>query len=170
MTLVLALAAPGRALDNARMSSTQPSRVTDYRLAAPVTARLVGAYLMLLAVLLVVVTVIVTVADLNADLLVLVLGVGTLGLIALAWWLRSRLVVVRLTDAGYELRMVRAAGVPAARWSEVEDAVAASPQGIECVVLRLRDGRSTTIPVQLVAADKDDFARDVRAHLSRAAR
>jgi len=32
-------------------------------------------------------------------------------------------------------------------------------------VLRLRDGRSTTIPVQLVAGDKDDFARDVRTHL-----
>lgn len=152
------------------MSSTQPSGVTDYRLAAPVMARFVGAYLVLLALVLLVVTAVVVAADLNADLLVLVLGVGLLGLIGLGWWLRSRLVVVRLTDAGYQVRMIRAAGATDARWAEVEDAVAAAPSGIDCLVLRLRDGRSTTIPMQLVAADKDDFARDVREHLRRAAR
>ena len=151
------------------MSSAQPSGVTDYRLAPPVMARFVGAYLILLAVVLLAVTALVAVLDLNADLLVLVLGVGLLGLIGLGWWLRSRLVVVRLTDAGYRVRAIRAAGVTEARWNEVEDAVAATPQGFECVVLRLRDGRSTTIPVQLVAGDKDEFARDVRAHLERAA-
>ncbi|MBU2695320.1 hypothetical protein ABFU82_22340 [Nocardioides sp. WV_118_6] len=152
------------------MSSTQSPGVTDYRLAPPVMARFVGAYLILLAVLLLVVTGLVATLDLNADLLVAVLGLGLLGLIALGWWLRSGLVVVRLTDAGYRVRAIRAAGATEARWSEVEDAVAASPSGIECVVLRLRDGRSTTIPVQLVAADKDEFARVVRAHLERAAR
>ena len=150
------------------MSSAQPTRVTDYRLAPPVMARFVGAYLVVLAVLLVVATAVVVGAELNADLLVLVLGVGLLGLIALSWWLRARLVVVRLTDAGYQVRMIRAAGATEARWSEVEDAVAGAPSGIDCLVLRLRDGRSTTIPVQLVAGDKDDFARDVRAHLQRA--
>ena len=139
--------------------------MSDYRLAPPVMARFVGAYLVLLAV-----TVAAVALDLDADLLVLVLGLGVLGLIGLAWWLRSRLVVVRLTEAGYQVRMIRAAGVSEARWSEVEDAVAAAPRDIECLVLRLRDGRSTTIPVQLVAADKDDLARDVRAHLDRATR
>ena len=148
--------------------STAP-RVTDYRLAPPVAARFVGAYLVLLAVVLLVVTVVAGVAELDPDLIVLVLGLGILGLVGLGWWLR-RLVVVRLTDAGYQVRMIRAAGATEARWSEVEDAVAAAPSGIDCLVLRLRDGRSTTIPVQLVAGDKDDFARDVRGHLQRAAR
>ncbi|GAA3550806.1 hypothetical protein [Nocardioides daeguensis] len=151
------------------MSSAQPNRVTDYRLAPPVAARFVGAYLVLLALVLLAITAVVAAADLNADLLVLVLGLGVLGLIALGWWLRTRLVVVRLTEAGYRVRMIRAVGASEARWTEVEDAVAAAPSGIECLVLRLRDGRSTTIPVQLVAGDKDDFARDVRAHLQRAA-
>lgn len=150
--------------------SAQHTSVTDYRLAPPVTARFIGSYLVALAILLVLVTVVVASLNLSPDLLVLVLGAGVLGLIAMAWWLRARLVVVRLTDAGYRVRMVRAVGVPEARWSEVEDAVAATPRGIECVVLRLRDGRSTTIPVQLLAVDKDDFARDVREHLRRAAR
>ncbi len=152
------------------MSSPHAPSVTDYRLAPTVTARFVGAYLVLLAVVLLAATAAAVALDLNADLLVAVLGLGVLGLIALAWWLRTRLVVLRLTDAGYQVRMVRAAGVTEARWSEVEDAVAAAPQDIECLVLRLRDGRSTTIPVQLVAGDKDDLARDVRDHLKRAAR
>lgn len=152
------------------MSSPHAPSVTDYRLAPPVMARLVGAYLVVLALLLLGTTAAAVALDLSADLLVLVLGVGVLGLIGLAWWLRSRLVVVRLTDSGYQVRMVRAAGVKDGRWSEVEDAVAASPRGIECLVLRLRDGRSTTIPVELLAGDRDDFARDVRAHLKRATR
>ena len=152
------------------MSSAQPTSVTDYRLAPPVLARLVGGYLVALAVLLLVVTVVVASAGLGPDLIVVVLVVGLLGLFGLAWWLRSRLAVVRLTDAGYRVRMVRGAGAAEARWAEVEDAVAATPRGIECLVLRLRDGRTTTIPVQLVAADKDDFARDVREHLRRSAR
>jgi hypothetical protein len=37
-------------------------------------------------------------------------------------------------------------------------------------VLRLKDGRTTTVPVALIAADKDDFARDVRDRLRAAAR
>ena len=152
------------------MSTAQPDSATDYRLAPPVMARLVGAYLIVLAVLLLVVTAVAAVADLNADLIVVVLALGLLGLFGLAWWLRSRLVVVRLTDAGYRVRMVRAAGVTEARWSEVEDLVAATPRGVECLVLRLRDGRTTTIPVELVAADKDELARVVRDHLRRGTR
>lgn len=144
--------------------------VSDYRLAPTVMARFVGAYLVLLAVVLLGTTAAAVALDLTADLLVVVLAVGVLGLIALAWWLRSKLVVVRLTDTGYQVRLVRAAGVTEARWNEVEDAVAAAPSDIECLVLRLKDGRSTTIPVQLVAGDKDDFARDVRDHLKRAHR
>ena len=31
------------------------------------------------------------------------------------------------------------------------------------------DGRTTTIPVQALAVDRDEFARDVRAHLERSA-
>ena len=158
------------ALFNRGMSSARPAPVTDYRLPPALVARFVGGYLVALAALLLVVTVVVGALGWSPDLIVVVLAVGLVGLFALAWWLRARLVVVRLTEAGYRVRFVRAAGVREARWSEVEDAVAATPRGYECVVLRLRDGRSTTIPVQLLGADKDDFARDVQAHLRRSVR
>ncbi|QYJ03503.1 hypothetical protein KUV85_14375 [Nocardioides panacisoli] len=143
---------------------------THHRLAPAVVARFVGAYLVVFAVVVLAATAIAYAAELNLDLLVLVLVIGLLGLIGMSWWLRSRVVVVRLTADGYRVRMVRGVGVAEARWAEVEDAVPTTPHGIECVTLRLKDGRTTTIPVALLAADKDDFARDVRSHLSRSRR
>ncbi|KAA1427873.1 hypothetical protein [Nocardioides antri] len=152
------------------MSSSPSSASVDYRLAPLVVARFVGAYLIVFAVVILVGTLVVAALGIGPDVLVVLLGAGLLGLIGVAWWLRSRVAVVRLTATGYQVRMVRGAGVKEARWSEVEDAVATQPQDVPCVVLRLKDGRATTIPVQLLAADKDDFARDIRDHLSRAAR
>jgi hypothetical protein len=149
------------------MSSTDP---VDYRMAPLVVARFVGAYLVLFAVLMLVGTLVVALAGWGPDILVVLLAAGLVGLFALAWWLRSRVSVVRLSATGYRVALVRGAGVKEARWSEVEDAVATKPDAGPCVVLRLKDGRSTTIPTDLLAADKDDFARDVRDHLSRAAR
>jgi hypothetical protein len=140
----------------------------DYRMAPLVVARFVGAYLIVFAALILASTIAVAVAGLGPDLLVVLLAVGLLGLAGLAWWLRTRVSGVRLTASGYQVRLVRGAGAKEAKWTEVEDAVATQPQDVPCVVLRLKDGRSTTIPVQLLAADKDDFARDVRDHLQRA--
>jgi hypothetical protein len=146
------------------------SDVSSYRLAPLVLARLVGAYLVGFAVVVLAVTILIGVLGGNLDYLVLLLAVGILGLIGLSWWLRSRLSVVTLTPGGYRTRMIRAAGVTEGRWSDVEEAVAAAPRDVECLVLRLKDGRTTTVPVALIAADKDDFARDVRDRLRAAAR
>ncbi|TIC82213.1 hypothetical protein E8D34_17170 [Nocardioides sp. GY 10113] len=151
------------------MSNAAPS-VTDYRLAPPVMARFVGAYLVVFAVVVLVFTVAAAGLGIDPNAIVVLLLLGLVGLGILGWWLRSRLAVVRLTATGYRVRLVRGVGVREARWSEVEDAVAAAPRDIECVVLRLKQGGTTTIPVQLLAADKDDFARDVRAHLIAAGR
>jgi hypothetical protein len=142
-----------------------PHDVSSYRLAPLVLARLVGGYLVAFAVVLVVATVVIGLSGASPDYLVVVLAVGVVGLVALAWWLRSRLSVVTLTPTGYRTRLIRAAGVAEGRWADVEEAVAAAPRDVECLVLRRKDGRATTIPVALVAADKDDFARDVRARL-----
>ncbi len=81
--------------------------------------------------------------------------------------LTRKLTVVRLDDAGYRVRLVRGAGVMQARWTDVEDVVATVVAGERCVVLRLRDGRTTTIPVRALAAPADDFVRDLQQHLNR---
>ncbi|MDQ3484654.1 MAG: hypothetical protein M3445_04480, partial [Actinomycetota bacterium] len=79
--------------------------------------------------------------------------------------LRARAVVVRFGEQGYEVRMIRSAGVKAARWSDVEDAVTSFPRDLPSVVLRLRDGSTTTIPVDALAVDRDQFVGELRARL-----
>jgi hypothetical protein len=139
----------------------------DYRLAPAFVVRLLGLALVALAVLLFVGTAVVALAGLPLDVLIAVVLVAVLAAAAFAWWLRSRAWVLRCTDDGYRVRLVRGAGVRAARWSEVEDAVAAYRRGVACVELRLRDGRATTIPVGVLAVDKDGFVRELQRRLQR---
>ncbi len=142
-----------------------PPAASDYRLAPLVVARFVGLYLVLLALVMFVATAVVAAADLPVDVLVVLLGVGVAGLFALAWVLRSRVTVVHLDADGYRVRLIRGAGVRQGRWADVQDAVTGSPRGIPCVLIRLRDGGRTSIPVQALQGDPDDFARDVQARL-----
>ena len=94
--------------------------------------------------------------------------VGLAGVFTLGWYLRSRGWVLRCTDDGYRVRMVRGAGVTEARWADVEDAVTTTRHDVACVVLRLRDGGTTTIPVGVLAVDKEQFVRELQARLQRA--
>ena len=138
---------------------------SDYRLSPALGARLLGSALVGLAVLVFAVTLMAAALELSPVFVAVVGAVGLVAVLVVGYLLTRRAYVVRLAEDGYRVRMVRGAGVRAARWLEVEDAVTASPHGVDCVVLRLRDGRTTTIPVQVLAADREEFARDVRAHL-----
>ena len=146
------------------MASTSPS---DYRLSPALGARLMGSLLVGLAVLLFVVTALVALFDLTPDLLVVLAALGLVGIFGFGYVLTRRLYVVRLDELGYRVRLIRGAGVTSARWKDVEDAATATPRGIACVVLHLRDGRTTTIPVAALAADREEFVRDLQAHLQR---
>ena len=140
---------------------------TIYRLAPAVVARLLGAALIGLALLLFVGTAVVAVAGLPGDLMVAVVLVGVVGCFGFGWWLRSRAWVLRCTDDGYRVGLVRGAGVGEARWSDVEDAVTTYRHEVACVELRLRDGRTTTIPVGVLAIDREEFVRDLQSRLQR---
>ena len=52
-----------------------------------------------------------------------------------------------------------------ARWKDVEDATAPTVLNNRCVRLRLRDGRTTTIPVDVLQGSADAFVRDLQQHL-----
>lgn len=152
-------------LFNSSMSSAD---VSDYRLSRPLVARFVGAYLVVFALVVFVATAVVAATgSVSPDLLVVLLVVGLLGLAALSGWLRSRAYVVRLDQDGYHVRLIRGAGVTSARWSDVVDVATASPRDIPCVVLRLRDGGTTTIPVQALEVDREQFVRELTAQLDR---
>jgi hypothetical protein len=148
------------------MSEPSP-QVSEYRFAPAVSARIVGGLLVVLAVLLVAVTLVVAVAGLPVLVLAAAAVVGVAGVFAAGHVLTRRVPVVRLDATGYRVRLVRGAGVGAADWTEVQEAVTATPQGLPVVVLKLVDGRSTTIPVTLLDADREQFVRDLQAHLQR---
>ena len=140
---------------------------SDYRLSPALAARLMGLLLVVLAALLFGVTALVAVLHLSPDLLVLLAVLGLVSVFGTGFALTRRAYVVRLGEEGYRVRMIRGAGVTEARWKDVEDAVTTSPHGIACVVLRLKDGRTTTIPVAALAADREAFVRDLRDHLQK---
>ena len=101
----------------------------------------------------------------------IVLAVGVVlsvaAIFAVGFLLTRKTAIVRLEDTGYQVRFIRGAGVKQARWTDVEDVVAATVAGERCVVLRLRDGRTTTVPVRALAGNPDDFIRDLQDHLNR---
>jgi len=140
---------------------------TTYRLAPGFVATLLGLTLVGLAVLVLVGTALVAIAGLPLEVLVLVVLVALVAAVGFGWWLRNRAWVLRCTDDGYRVRLVRGAGVTEARWSAVEDAVTTYRRDVACLELRLRDGRTTTIPVGVLDVDKERFVREVQERLQR---
>jgi hypothetical protein len=137
---------------------------TSYRLATALAARLIGRSLVTLAVLVGAATLIGAVAG-GWVVPAVVAGFGLVLVAGWTWWLLRRGTAVRLTDAGYDVRLLQGVGVTRAVWSEVAEAVAASPRSEPCLVLRLVDGRTTRLPMAALAGDREAFAEDVRRRL-----
>lgn len=147
-------------------ASPTPAGPAYYRLASHVTARFLGVAIVALAVVVLVVTVVVFALGAGYGWILLPVIVGVVALLGLAWWLRSKAYVVRCTTQGYRIRFVRGAGVREARWADVQEAVTASPYGFPVLVLRLKDGTTSTIPVTILAIDRERFVREMQRHLS----
>ncbi|CUR55641.1 conserved exported hypothetical protein [metagenome] len=138
---------------------------TDYRLSPRLAARLMGVALVAIGVLVCLATLLIAVFRLPLEVLTGVVVLAFLAVLVGGLTLGQGGYVVRLTEDGYRVRFVRGAGVKQGRWADVVDAVTAEVAGSPCLVLRLRDGRSTTIPVELLAVDRDAFVRDVQGYL-----
>jgi hypothetical protein len=146
------------------------SRVPDaapstYFLAPAFGVRFVGGLLVLLALLLVVVTVVVAVAGLSIGVLVAAAVVGIVVVLGGGWLVTKRVPAVRLDGSGYRVRLIRGVGATSASWTDVEEAGTATPSGTPVLVISLRGGRVTTIPVQVLAADREELVRDLQARL-----
>lgn len=128
---------------------------------------MLGVLLVGLGVVVVLLTLAVWLVDLPTWVLSAGVLLGAVAVLAAAVFLTRRTTVVRLDETGYRVRLVRGAGATEARWTDVEDVVTATVSGERCVVLRLRDGRTTTIPVRMLEGDPDGFVRDLREHLDR---
>ena len=140
----------------------------DYALAPQLRARLMGIALVLVGVLVCAATVLVSLLSLPLDVMSGVVIAVLLAVVALGYVLNRRSWVLRVDPQGYQVRLVRGAGVRAARWSDVEDLATTEVAGSRCLVLRLGDGRATTVPVDVLAGDPDDLVRSLRTRLDRA--
>jgi hypothetical protein len=147
---------------NGVVSPLADSPDTRYRLARALGLRLVGRSLISLGVVVVVVTLFGLLFDTGWVLAGTTTAIGLVVIAIWAWWLLERAVAVRLTDLGYDVRMLGGVGTTTASWSEVAEVVAASPGGTPCLVIRLSDGRGTRLPMSALAVDPDAFAHDVR--------
>ena len=139
--------------------------MAEYRLAPAVVLRSAGAAFVLLALTVLALSVVAALADWSFLGVGVVAGLGLLGVAGGAWWALTRAYVVRLDSLGYDVRLVRGAGAKRARWADVAQASTAEVRGQPCVVLALRDGRTTTVPVGVLAGDRDEFVTRVRSHL-----
>jgi len=137
----------------------------DYGLAPLLRARLMGAFLGVIGGALLVMTVVVAAADLPPDVLSGLVVLAVVGVFGLGFLLVRRWYVVRLDAIGYRVRFVRGVGRAQARWTEVEDLATTIVAGAECVVLRLRDGGTSTIPVNLIEGDREEFVDELRRRL-----
>lgn len=144
------------------------SQVTqDFALAPALRIRLLGAGITAIGVVVVVAILLTAVASLPAAVtsgLVVLAGVGVITLGAL---LGPKRWVLRLDEDGYRVRALRSARAKSARWTDVLDLQASTLAGTRCVVLRLRDGRTTTLPVDALEGSAEGLTDALSAHLDR---
>ena len=140
---------------------------STYRFSASFAVRLMGVGLVLVGLAVLVLVGLVLALSLPDPAMPLVVVAGAAAVVLLGVLSVRRGAVVRLDETGYRVRLVRGAGVRAAEWPAVEDVVATTVAGDRCVVLRLRDGRTTTVPVAVLEGRPEDFVADLQQHLNR---
>ena len=136
-----------------------------YRPQRALVTRVLGSGILVLALMVLVATVVLTVVGAPEWVLVVLVLLYIVAFSLLAVWAVREAWIVRLDEIGYRVRYVRGAGVKAAAWIDVADLAATEPKGIPCLELTLIDGRTTTIPVEVMEGDREQFVRDVREHL-----
>jgi len=147
------------------VTASGSSSATEFGLAPQLRARLMGTGLLALGALLALASLLVALLGLPPDIVIGLAVLVVIAIFVLGSVLVRRWFVVRVDDTGYRVRFVRGAGVRAARWADVEDVQTQTLAGSRCVVLRLRDGRQTTVPVDLIEGDRDAFVRELQDRL-----
>lgn len=138
-----------------------------YRFAPALLVRFLGALLVGGALLVLLAAGVVALLDAPPSVLTVVVVVVLL-VVALAAVVAARARrLVTLDETGYRVALLRGAGVRQARWRDVEEAVSARVRGHDCVVIRLRDGRTTTIPVLVLDVAPETFLAELTRHLDR---
>ena len=136
-------------------------------MAPALRARMLGTGLTALGVVVAVGVVVTWLTGLSPAVITGLVVLALAGVVTLGLLLGVRRWVLRLDDEGYRVRALRSAQARSARWTDVLDLQARTVSGNRCVVLRLRDGRTTTIPVDVLEGDATALTDALSAHLDR---
>ena len=140
---------------------------SDYRISQALIARLMGILLAGLGIAICALTAAVGVFKLPVVVLTVGVGVALAAILVAGLLLTRKSAVVRLDENGYRVRLIRGAGVKQACWRDVDDVVATTVANERCVVLRLRDGRTTIVPVRVLGGSPEMFVKDLQSHLDK---
>lgn len=150
------------------MPPKQPERpTTAYAFDRALLVRAMGLLLLGSGLVLCLVAVLTVFAGVPGVVLTVVLVLAAVVVLSGSAWMARLRTMVRFDADGYQVRALRGAGVKQARWRDVEDVVTATTAGQDCVVLRLRDGRTTTIPLGVLEGSRQEFVDDLRSRLDR---
>lgn len=145
----------------------QPADPVDYALAPSVRARLLGTGLVAIGVVVSLGMVIAWLTDLPSAIVTGLVVLALVGVLTLGLLVGVRHWVLRLDETGYQVRALRTAEARSARWTDVLDLQTRTMSGARCVVLRLRDGRTTALPVDVIEGDPAALTETLMAHLDR---
>lgn len=137
----------------------------EYAVSAALRMRLLGTGLVAIGLVVGLVVLVAWLADLPRGVVSGLVVLAVLAVLGLGLSVGLRHWVVRLDTTGYRVRFLRSAQTTSARWSDVEDVQAATIDNNRCVLIRLRDGRTSTIAAEVLDTDPDAFARTIRAFL-----
>jgi hypothetical protein len=155
------------ASEPASRASDSPADPVEFALAPALRARLLGSGMVAIGTVVVLGVLLSWLTDLPAAVVSGLVALALVGVVALGLLVGVRHWVVRLDADGYRVRVLRSAQARSARWSDVLDVQAVSEPGNRCVVLRLRDGRTTTLPVDLIEGDPAVLTQALADHLDR---
>jgi hypothetical protein len=139
----------------------------DVALAAALRARLLGTGLVAIGTVVVLGVLVTGLASLPTAFVAGLVVLAVLGVLALGLLVGVRHWVLRIDEHGYRVRGLRSAQARSARWTDVLDLQATTVDGHRCVVLRLRDGRTTTLPVDVLEGDATALTETLSSHLDR---
>ena len=137
----------------------------DFALAATLRARLLGAGLVTLGTVVLVGALLAWLTAIPGAVVAGLAVLAVVGMTVLGLLVGVRHWVLRLDEHGYRVRGLRSAQARSARWTDVLDLRATTVSGARVVVLRLRDGRTTTLPVDVLEGGADALTDALSSHL-----
>ena len=143
------------------------NRPVDFALAPALRLRLLGTGLVAIGAVIALGVLVSSLTGLPSEIVSGLVVLAAVGVVALALLVGVRHWVLRLDDAGYRVRVLRTAEARSARWTDVLDLQTGTVSGARCVVLRLRDGRTTALPVDAIEGDPTALTEALTTHLDR---